>query len=451
MKISFIIFLSLVVNLIMAALFFRPGHDGSLLPEGGGPADGLSEVARTTVEKSSVTANQNVAVTATGARISWRDLQAAELKVFVGKLRAVNCPEETIKDLALADLNRRYSKQQQYILNDRENQDYWKPYQRKVDPEKQKMRRERMKQIQALMKEKKALIVELFGVDVEKQRMKEEGYDTDNMGWNPNSLSFLPEAKREAVQKYLDDFNEKEQEFYASVSGSWDADARAKQKKLGEEKIAGLAQFLTPDELREYKLRNSQMASQISSDLHGVDLTRGQYEALFDIRDKYGDSIYNYSDAGNDPATIKQIEQNKKDMEAEVAAALGTDKSAELERAQDYNYQQLASLAKHNDLPAETAPKIYDFKQAAEKAAAELRANSNLTAEQRQTELAQIRAETETVVKGALGDKLYKRYLSNGGWWLNNIAPSTSQKLNKRYQSTEVKRCFSVTIFQFCF
>ena len=428
MRISVLIFISLAANLVLAALFFRPGHGGAPSPA----ADATTEISSgPAADNSAAAPNDRFVTTAAGAKISWRDLQAAELKEFVRRLRAVNCPEETIKDLVLADLNRRYSKQQQSILSDRETQDYWKPYQRKVDPEKQKMRRERMKQIQALMKEKKALLVELFGVDVEKQRMKEEGYDTDNNGWNPNgNLAFLPEAKREAVQKYLDDFQEKEQEFYASVSGSWDADVRAKRKKLEEEKLAGLVQFLTPEELREYKLRNSQTAQQISSDLHGVDLTRGQYEALFDIRSKYGDSIYNYGDAGNDPDTIKQIEQNKKDMQAEIAAALGPDKFAELDRAQDYQYQQLASLARHNDLPAETAPKIYDFKQAAEKTAEALKASPDLSPEERQAALAQIRTETEASVKAALGDKLFKRYLSNGGWWLNNLAPSTSQRLN---------------------
>jgi len=417
MKISVLIALSLAANLVLAAMLFRSSHDRAAAA-----ADMAVETSSgKTGENSSAAQNENTAPTA-GGKISWRDLQAAELKAFVARLRAVNCPEETIKDLVLAELNRRFSKQQRSLWSEQSNQDYWKPYQHKFDPAEQKKNRDRSKQMQAMQKEKTALIVELFGVDVEKQRMKEEGYDTENMGWNPaGNLSFLPEAKREAVQKYLDDFQEKEQEFYASVSGSWDADARAKQKKLEQEKLAGLAQFLTSEELREYKLRSSQIAQQISSDLHGVDLTRTQYEALFDIRSQYGDSIYNY-DSGNDAETIKKIEQNKKDMQAEIAAALGADKSAELERAQDYQYQQLASLARHNDLPPETAPKIYDFKQAAEKAAAALKASQDLTPEERQAALAQIRAETEASVKTALGDKLFKRYLSNGGWWLNNIA-----------------------------
>ena len=42
---------------------------------------------------------------------------------------------------------------------------------------------------------------------------------------------------------------------------------------------------------------------------------------------------------------------------------------------------------------------------------------------ERQAALAQIRAETEASVKVMLGDKPFKRYQSNGAWWLNNIAP----------------------------
>ena len=193
------------------------------------------------------------------------------------------------------------------------------------------------------------------------------------------------------MQKYLDDFQDKEQEFYASIQGIWDADVRARQKQLEQEKMAGLAQILTPEEVREYALRNSQMASQVQSEIHGVDLTLDQYEKLFDIRSKYGDSIYNYGDAGNDANAVKQIEQNKKDLQSDIATTLGADKAQELERAQDYNYQQLNSLANHYDLPADTATKVYDFKGAAEKAVQDLSANTDLTPEQQQAARAQIK------------------------------------------------------------
>src|SRR5450432_416845 len=327
MRISLIILLSLATNVVLALVWFRvdcaasPAGDASakttITALGAGqsapPADGTAGLA-----------TQN----------SWSELQTDDLKEFVLRLRADGGPQETIKVLVLAELNRSYSVKQRAIWQNNFNpNDYWKPYKQHFDPAESKKNRERSHQMRDLQKSKTALIVELFGMDVEKRRLKEEGIDYEN-GWNfDGNLTFLPESKRDAVQKYLDDFQDKEQEFYASVQGSWDADARARQKQLEQEKMAGLAQILTPDEVREYALRNSQMASQVQSEIRGVDLTLDQYEKLFDIRSKYGDSIYNYGDAGNDADAIKQIDQNKKDLQSDIAAALGAGKAQELERA----------------------------------------------------------------------------------------------------------------------
>jgi hypothetical protein len=54
----------------------------------------------------------------------------------------------------------------------------------------------------------------------------------------------------------------------------------------------------------------------------------------------------------------------------------------------------------------------------------DLSANTDLTPEQQQAARAQIQTETEQAVKTAFGsDKIYKRYVINGGWWLNNLSP----------------------------
>jgi len=424
MRISVFIILSLAVNVMLAAIFFHK-HDIAAGAGNSGAASATAAGANTTPADNSGGPTDG-SVTAMAGKFSWRDLPAQELKEYILKLRAVNCPEVTVQDLIIGEVNRRFATRINAPWQDPAvagQNDYWKPFQRKPDPEKSKKQRALFKLRTAAEKEKTALLVELFGFDVEKERLKQEGYDPDN-NWNyaTGDLSYLPEAKRGPVEKYLEECQDKMQEFYTRVSGSWDADARAEQKKLEAEKLAGLAQFLTPDEVREYALRNSATAQQITSELHGVDLTREQYEAMYDIRQKYGDSIYNYGNDGNTPEQIKQIEQNKKDLQADLATALGPDKQAELERAQDYQYQQLKGLARRNDLPPDTANKIYDFKLASEQAVEALKANEDLTADQRQAALKQIQTETQKSVQDALGNKLFQRYKNNGGWWINNLA-----------------------------
>ena len=353
---------------------------------------------------------------------TWQDIQSDDLKEWIRRLRAVGCPEETIQDLILAEVNRRYAARTRALWPERfEQKPFWEVQKRNRDLAEQRKNRENYRQERAWQKEKSALLVELLGVDPEKQRRLEEGLD-EPMDWQSRQLAFLPEAKRDVVQKYLDEFDEKSQEMYARNRGLWDAQSRAEQRALEAEKLAGLAQFLSPSELREYELRSSQTANQLANDLRTLSISRDQYEAIFDIRKKYGDSIYNYGDIEGKEARQK-VEDNKTAMKAELATALGPNLVKEYERSQDYSYQQLVRLAQRTDLPADTAGKVYDYKQVAEDSVKQLSEDKNLTNEQRQELFQKIRNETEQTLKATLGEKNYKRYVSNGGYWINNIAP----------------------------
>jgi len=353
---------------------------------------------------------------------TWNDIQTLELKELIRRLRNVGCPEETVRDMIVAEVNRRYAARTRELWPERYEQinEFWRV--EKQDPARQRKNRELWRRERELQREKSALLVELLGVDPEKELRREEGFD-EPMDWNERQIAFLPESKREAVARYLEEFNERSQEMQERNHGIWDAQARAEQKQLEAEKLAGLAQSLTPAELREYELRQSQLANQLSHDLQTLSLDRNQYEALFDIRKKYGDSIYNYSDMVDTKEGRNQVESTKQAMKQEIVAALGEDFTKQYERSQDYSYQQLARLVKKNDLPTGTAGQIYDYKAAAEASAKQLLENRDLSVDARKTALQQIRAETENALKQALGEKTYQSYLKNGGWWINNLSP----------------------------
>jgi len=424
---TFLFVLSLTVNIVLAGWWFKRRSRGP-------------ELATITSEQTHSIANTPASTAVSPSSpapaversvqptpMSWRDFQTDDLKELIRRLRAVGCPEETVQDLILAEVNRRFQTNLRELWPDRfKVQPFWQVLKR--DPTENKKNREAWRKERELQKEKSALLVELLGIDPEKERRKEEGID-EPMHWMDSRIAFLPESKREAVSKYLEEFEDKMQDFYARNQGMWDAQSRAEQKQLEAERLQGLAQFLTPQELREYELRQSQTANQLAHDLRTLAVTRDQYEAVFDIRKKYGDSIYNYGDIETKEAR-EQVEANQKAMKAELATALGPVMAKEYERSQDYSYQQLTRLAQRTDLPADTATKVFDYKEVAEQSVKKLQGDATLTTEQRQAALQQIRVETETTVKTTLGEKNYKRYLREGGWWLNNIAPSPPPKPN---------------------
>jgi hypothetical protein len=423
-RLGLILILSLAANVLLAGwwLVIRPSADRGDASIAESPRETAPARAKLPRKSPKLAPTQQFSSANEGGGVQkWKDLQSADLKEFIGRLRAVGCPEETIQDIILAEVNRQYLSRSREIWPDRyKATPFWETT--RPDPTDYKKNRERTRKDQELQKEKSAELVELLGIDPEKERRKEDGLN-DPYSWMSSRISFLPESKREAVQKYLEEFEDKRQEFYARNRGLYDAQYRSEQKQLEAEQFRGLAQFLTPQELREYELRQSQMASQLSFDLRGMTISREQYEAIFDIRKKYGDSIYNYGDIETKEGR-QAVEDSKKSLQAELVAALGPEKGKEYERSQDYSYQQLVRLVGRTDLPPETAVKVYDFKDAAEQTAKQIRVDPNLSAAQRQAALLQIRTETEKTVKETLGEKNFTRYLREGGYWLNSIAPA---------------------------
>jgi hypothetical protein len=411
------IILSLAANLALAGWWWVRQQTA---PPPEAPQPIVALLPKATNPASTGGAEPVLAPAAGSSQPTWKDLETDDLKEFIRRLRGAGCPEETVQDIILAEVNRRYSTRESQIWPDRYvAKPFWETP--KNDPAEQRKSRERMRQERALREEKSALLADLLGVDPEKERRKAEGGEPWQ-DWSQRRVDFLPESKREAAAKYLDEFEDKMQDFYVRNRGLYDSQYRSEQRQLEAERLQGLAQFLTPEELREYELRQTQLANQLSHDLRGMTLNRDQYEAIYDIRKKYGDSIYNYGDIETKEGRDK-VQETQKALKAEIASALGPSLGKEYERAQDYSYQELVRLAKRNDLPADTASKVYEMKEAAEATVKQLQANQDLTAEKRQQALAQVREETEKTIKTALGEDNFKKYKRQGGWWLNNLAP----------------------------
>ena len=440
----FLIIFSIAANITLAGWWFKsrntaPNPDSAAVEssQGAGKSSERFGKGSATGDSAAVAINPSEAG-ATGTITTWLDIQSADLKQLVRRLREAGCPDETVKDIILAEVNRRFAVRHRELWPERyeDNTKFWKTQSTRYNVERQKSNRELQRKDRELQKEKSALLVELLGVDPEKQQRIEDGYE-ENYNWQERQVAFLPESKRAAAQKILDDFQDKQQEMYAANAGIHDAQSRAEQRQLEAEKLAALAGILTPSELREFELRQSQTASQLTHDLRSLSVSREEYEAIFDTKKKYGDSIYNYS--GLNKEEQKQATENMKAMKADLATALGPDKFKEYERGTDYYYQQLERLAKKNDLPTETAGKVYDYKSTAEDSVKQLRDNKDMTSEQRQATLQQIRTETEATLKQTLGEKAYKSYLKNGGWWINNIAPQQSSGTANRAGNVIIK------------
>src|SRR5204863_6597430 len=105
------------------------------------------------------------------AEFRWQQVESRDYKAYIANLRAIGCPEETIRDIIVADVTKLYAQKRRAIYPEMGTDEYWKkdPSWRSVTSAES----ERQKAARALEKEKRELLKELLGMDPLKARNEE--------------------------------------------------------------------------------------------------------------------------------------------------------------------------------------------------------------------------------------------------------------------------------------
>ena len=417
MKPQIILILSLVCNLGLASVAFhylrsngsRPND--SAISQSSAKELGKDQSSKSSLVRKMMVTNYN------SDEFTWRNVEAQDYKDYIANLRSVDCPEETIRDIIFADVNKLYAGKFKLLRGEEGDYKYWKGN-RSWSNNKEGL--ERQKRIRELEKEKSALLVELLGVDPEKDRQKEMGYSD----YRDRNLSFLPEEKKKLARDIQEKFEEQRQELYRN--GIYDEEDQKALKKVYEAQMAEMAKVLTPQELEEYDLRASQIASQLRYDLDGFEPTENEFREVYRLRKAREDDLA-YSYDPDDKAGQERRKKAGEEVDLQIKAQMGDARYAEYKRSQDYSYKELARLSDRLELPKGTAVAVFDMKKVAEDEVRKVREDKTLTNEQRTQALQAIRMETEKAITESLGESGLKKYRSRGGYWISNLAPTPSK------------------------
>lgn len=354
----------------------------------------------------------NTAILNSSQHFDWRAVESEDYRKYIANLRSIGCPEETIRDIIVADVNKLFESRRKTLMGPAKKFEYWKPgamMGAAFDPERTEKER-------ALNKEKRALLTELLGTapDEKPDLLAGAASQIETM------FDFLPAEKRSKVFDLMQDMQGKMQK--AMKGGAPDPEDIRKAMKETEVAIAGV---LTPEEMLDYNLRFSMTANMMRMQVAGFEPTEAEFLELFKKRKAYDDE---YGTAGMGARNLKGEEKEKQKaaeqkLDEEIKAQLGETRYQEYKRAQDYTFQQLYRVTERENLGKDTAVKVYDMKKIAEDEARKLRNDKTMTPDARTAALAAIRAETERSMRAALGEKGYDSY-SGQAYWLNNISPA---------------------------
>ena len=422
---ALILVLSLAGNVVLASFVLRQRDNSTANTE----SSTRSQQNATAQDTLSVNSESPAAILATNSADSsgsfrWSQLEAADYKEYIARLRAFGVPEKVVRDIIIADVAKLFRPRFAALRPPKKptNPNFWETRGFSYNTQ-NAMTKEQREQTRALRKEQTDLIKELLGTGVYEEMAKESGYpDYTERMYGP-----LSKEDREKISTMQERFQDEESAIYAKAEGYIDQDTQAELAAIRKKFRAELATVLTPEQLEDYELRSSETAQRMKWELSSFDPDEKEFRAIHaykqaedEIKGLLNPEVEK-TEATRDQ--IKAIQEKQRALKDSLAETLGTNRIAEYHLMDKYEYRNLLDAG----VPKESVFKIPDIQKEAEAVASKLRNDKTLSSEQRTAALQTVKLETTRTLNELLGERRANYYQQSGGWWLRNLAPQSDQ------------------------
>lgn len=348
---------------------------------------------------------------------NWTQLESEDYRTYITRLRSIGCPEQTIRDIVIADLEKLMAARVQEIEGHRERPKYWKPDRKELVRTVDTL--EKMGQKQEIDFQKREIIRDLLGVDLAAERSRSQG----EADFYEERLDFLTPEQRTRVRIIMERANRAEVSLREK---SWlenddlSADERKELQEIQRTKEQQVASLLSPDQLEQYNLWFSPSAYRVRDSFFAMEPSEEDFLAVYKFQRAFDEQWQDVQPAELTPADFQKYEQAQKDYEAAVREYLGEDRYTEYQRSRDDDFQQLQAAASQFGLNLGVASEVYGYKKVLDEERARVREMPGLTSEQRQRVFGALAEEAERSIIEVMGPKPYRFYIRSGaGKWIS--------------------------------
>jgi hypothetical protein len=321
----------------------------------------------------------------------WSRIESTDYRTDIANLRAVNCPEETIRDIILSEVGKLYSRK--LAAAEPPPQNYWERP-RFWSPGIHARQRE-------FVNEKNDLIKELLGFDPEEEQRKKVSASQIR----DSRYAFLPEAKAQQLRDLENKYFLKETAINANAKGVFTPEDRAALNALANQKRVELAALLTSGEQFEYAVRNSALAQSLQQDLVAFAPNESEFRAIYKA-DVSRQQLREQNPASPASEVDELVDNQLKD-------ALGDERYTEYLWSKDPGYKFLAKIVDRYNLPQQTAAQVMQIHQWAEQRKLEFANGPEFSVAQKAEAIDTIRSQTEAQLLDLLGEQAFTHYRQN--------------------------------------
>jgi hypothetical protein len=341
-------------------------------------------------------------------KFDWAQVESEDFKKYIANLRTIGCPELTIQDIILAELD--------YIFEPKLNalkglnapwpeRKFW----REGDVAPARKRAENADQeIKRLEDERRALVKELLGKE-EKPLRTANNYFQDEA---QSRHAFLNPDQLERMHQL--------ESKYEKLGGAMAKDTGYKNEEARQQMLAEMRTFMSKEEIFEYEIRTSNLAKQLRNSLKSAEPTEQEFREIFAA------NYEAYALNASGKAEAQELQAAKQKAQESVRNALGEERVTEMERNRDYGYRQLMAAGNFLGYDRAAALRVYEMQGDTQKALQVIYTNTELSPEQRNKAIMDIRTAAEKTIEKELGASGAKHYLKYGGSWIRRLGPQSN-------------------------
>jgi uncharacterized protein YdcH (DUF465 family) len=384
-----IVAISLGVNLVLAFGWFLAAHNPP-------PRWSLPVATRPIVTNILRPIRTNLVLQAPD--FSWGDIESTNYTLYIDNLRGFGCPEPTVRDIIVADVNTLFAHRRATEIVT-PSQQWWRAT---PDP---KVVAEAQARLTALDAERRELLTKLLGPAWATSGAAMEFADATSTFDGPVLGEISAETKR-AVQDIERAGRDRLQAALAAAEGK--PLSAAETARLRQQTRDALAQVLTPAQLEEYLLRFSNQADQLRGTLRGLSTTPDEFRSLFQATDSLDAELQRLAGA-TDAASVQRRQELEQQRTAALQNTLGRDRFAFYQLNQDAGFQQARDTAQTLGAAAETVLPLYQINQATAQEKQRILDDASLTPEEQSEELAAIQQQRLDALRKLLGEEGFRK------------------------------------------
>jgi LysM repeat protein len=332
---------------------------------------------------------------------SWDEVESPDYPTYIANLREIGCPEQTIRDIIIADVNALYARRLATELVTPDQQ-WWRS-----EPDSNVVRIAAEK-LRAMDDERVALLTRLLGTNWESgdlvslPRPSRPGVALDGP-----VLGVLPADVKQTVEDISARSHDRLQAYLETQRQQGKNADSAELARFRQQTRNELAAVLTPPQLEEYLLRYSQNASDLRTQLGQLkyfNATPDEFRAIFRATDGLEEQLQLLS-GSIDPNSVSQRQALQRQIDNATKLALGSDRYEQYTLLHDPAYRNAVATAQQAGTP-EAASTIYQINLATAQQQATIRSNTNLSPEQLAIELKRIELEQLKASAQATGQEV---------------------------------------------